>query len=95
MAHFLYIIYSKSIDKFYVGESTDVDFRLNQHNNHHFKMNFTKAANDWTIKLQFRCDSRNKAIFLESFIKRMKSRKFIEKLINKPEILNDILSKKG
>ncbi|CAN0382056.1 unnamed protein product, partial [Ectocarpus sp. 4 AP-2014] len=88
------IIYSESINKYYVGESPDVLLRLNQHNNHHFKMNFTKAANDWIVKLNFECDSRDNAVYLEKFIKRMKSRKFIEKVIRNPGILQDILDKR-
>jgi len=30
--HFVYIIYSKKIDKYYVGETPDVANRLLQHN---------------------------------------------------------------
>lgn len=92
--HFLYIIYSQNLDKFYVGETADVKHRLESHNNHAFKNAYTKAANDWKAKLNFKCDNRENAIFLERFIKRMKSRKFIKKIIENPQILNDILSKK-
>jgi len=92
--HYLYIIHSKSIDRYYVGESPDVINRLDQHNSHYFKKGYTKAANDWEIALSRECNSKEEAIFLEKFIKRMKSRKIIEKIIRKPEILDEILSKK-
>lgn len=92
--HFLYIIYSQKLDKFYVGESQNVEQRLFLHNTHSFKKAYTKAANDWKIKLSFECNCRKDAIIIEKFIKKMKSRNFIVKVINQPQILNDILSKK-
>ncbi|APG61050.1 GIY-YIG nuclease family protein [Christiangramia salexigens] len=92
--HYLYIIYSKSLNKYYTGESPDVEHRLQQHNSHYFKNNFSKGANDWVIKLKFEINSKDDAIFLEGFIKRMKSRKFIEKILHDPAILKQILSEK-
>jgi putative endonuclease len=92
--HYLYIIYSESKDKYYVGETNDPEFRLKLHNQHAFDKSFTKIAEDWQLKLNYDCQNRSDAIYLEKFIKRMKSRKFIQKIIDQPEILNDILSKK-
>lgn len=91
--HFLYILYSEKLDKYYTGETPDPDIRLDLHNNHHFKKSFTNAADDWTIKLAFQTDSKENAVFLESFIKRMKSKKFIEKIIQNPSLLTEILEK--
>jgi len=92
--HYLYIIYSSSLDKFYTGETTDIQERLHKHNQHTYQKAFTKAADDWEVKLQKRCQNKDDALYLEQFIKRMKSKKFILKIIQKPEILDDILSKK-
>ena len=94
MIHFLYVLHSKSKDKYYIGETTDVNFRLNIHNSHGFKNSFTKIADDWTIVLQFECKDRNEAIYLENFTKRMKSKKFIQKIIDDKNILSDIIFKK-
>ncbi|WP_273275245.1 GIY-YIG nuclease family protein, partial [Maribacter polysiphoniae] len=71
-----------------------LEVRLEQHNQHHFKKNFTKAAEDWTIALSKKCTSKEDALYLEKFIKRMKSKKFIQKVIEKPEILDDLILKK-
>jgi len=92
--HYLYIIYSETIRKYYVGETPNVEIRLIQHNTHHFKTNFTKVANDWKISLKCPCQNRAEALFLEKFIKRMKSKVFIEKVIKNSEILSDILKSK-
>ncbi|MEO8516560.1 MAG: GIY-YIG nuclease family protein [Flavobacterium sp.] len=94
MTHFLYILFSKSKDKYYIGETSDVDFRLNLHNSHNFKNNFTKIADDWSVVLQFECYDKNDALYLEAFIKRMESKKFILKIIDNKDILLDILAKK-
>ena len=92
--HYLYIIYSRSIDKYYVGETPDIKNRVEQHNKHYFKKGFTKSAEDWEIVLSKKCTSKNDAVYIEKFIKRMKSRKFIEKILKNDSILDDILSKK-
>ncbi|MFO8147399.1 MAG: GIY-YIG nuclease family protein [Bacteroidota bacterium] len=91
--HYLYIIFSETMKKFYIGETSDVENRLIQHNTHYFKTNFTKGAEDWIIKLKFPTKSKDEAVLLERFIKKMKSRKFIEKIISKPSILTEILEK--
>ena len=77
-----------------MGESPNLAIRLEQHNQHHFKKNFTKAAKDWKVVLCKKCKSKEDAIYLERFIKRMKSKKFIQKVIEDPKILDDILRKK-
>ena len=79
--HYLYCIYSKTIAKYYVGETPDLEIRLKQHNDHYFKTNFTKAASDWKALLQYPCPTKKDALVLEKFIKKMKSRDFIEKII--------------
>ena len=94
MSHFLYILHSKTSSKFYVGETHDVQERILKHNQHEYANAFSKIANDWTLAISFECNDRSEALFLERFIKKMKSKIFIEKIIQNPEILSDILSKK-
>ncbi len=94
MKHWVYILYSDSANKYYIGESSDPNNRLQQHLAHHFKTNFTKIADDWNLVLEKELPLKEDAVYLEKFIKRMKSKRFIEKIIDNPEILDDILSKK-
>ena len=91
--HFLYILYSTIKDKFYVGETHDVLGRIEKHNTHSYENSFTKIASDWKLVLKFECANKTNALYLEQFIKKMKSKKFIEKIILNPEILEDILFK--
>ncbi|MDB4291935.1 GIY-YIG nuclease family protein [Maribacter sp.] len=61
--HYLYIIYSQTIDRYYIGESPDVINRLDQHNSHYFKKGYTKAAQDWKIVLSAKCENKGCPIF--------------------------------
>ena len=92
--HFLYILYSTELNRYYVGESEKPYFRVKLHNAHHFKRAFTNAADDWELTLVYQVKNKTTALYLEKFIKKMKSKKFIEKIICKPSILEDILKKK-
>ncbi|WP_298115925.1 GIY-YIG nuclease family protein [Flavobacterium sp.] len=94
MSHFLYILYSKTSSKYYVGETHNVEERIFKHNQHEYSNSFSKIANDWKLVLFFECEDRTRALYLERFIKRMKSKLFIEKVIQNTEILSDILSKR-
>ena len=80
------------MDKYYTGETNNVPERIRIHNSHKNIKAFTKAASDWESKLIFKCETKNDAVYLERYIKRMKSRIFIEKVVDHPEILTDILS---
>jgi putative endonuclease len=79
--HYLYILYSKSLDKYYVGETSDITQRLNQHFSRFYKGSYTSQTDDWKKKLVIEFSTINQARKAEIFIKKMKSRKFIEQLI--------------
>ena len=81
MVFYLYIIYSPSLDQYYVGHTEDLDNRLFRHNNSGSKS--TKKANDWQLKYKETYDSRSTAIVRELEIKKKKSRKFLEALIQR------------
>lgn len=92
--HYLYILFSEKTDRFYTGETSHVENRMNQHRLHYFKSGFTKAAADWKLMLKYCCQNKKDALYLERFIKRMKSKAFIQKIIDNPKILEEILAKR-
>ena len=92
--HYFYIIYSKKVDRYYIGETNCLSERLRRHNSTISKKAFTKIAQDWEYALTYKTDSRRDALYLESLVKRMKSRKFIQKIISNQHILHDSLLKK-
>ncbi len=92
MKFFCYILYSKSINRFYVGYTTDLEERLKLHNTGYFKgRTYTRKSSDWELFLKIPCETIGQAVLLESRIKRMKSRKYIENLKKYPEMIEKIL----
>ncbi|GAB3657562.1 hypothetical protein GCM10028791_30050 [Echinicola sediminis] len=83
---FVYILYSRAIDKFYIGYTSDLDKRLDQHNHHVFKDSFTKRAKDWEIYFSICCTSEQQAKKIERHLKKNKSRKYLENLRQYPSI---------
>ncbi len=49
--NYVYILYSKSIDKYYIGEDKDIQERIEQHNLGFYNKAFTKQVSDWTLYL--------------------------------------------
>jgi putative endonuclease len=86
MPHYCYILYSAQLDKYYIGETTDLSNRIEMHNIGF--SSFTSKVNDWKLYLAIKCTDRPLALKIEAHIKRMKSRKYIENLKRFPEILN-------
>jgi putative endonuclease len=75
----IYIIYSKSSDRYYVGYTTDLSKRLVEHNSG--VSSYTSKCADWEVKYTEPFDDRESAIKREKEIKNKKSRKYIEWLI--------------
>ena len=83
--HFVYIIFSLQANRFYVGESAFPDGRLIEHNTGKYSGASTKMSSDWECKLLIKCKNRSEALIVERYIKKMKSRQFINSLINDSE----------
>ena len=79
----LYILFSETRKKYYVGITTEAtENRLKKHNESIYgKNSFTSTVNDWSVVLDLEVDSIEIARKMESYIKKMKSRKFIEKIV--------------
>ncbi|MCH7400430.1 GIY-YIG nuclease family protein [Belliella kenyensis] len=89
----VYILYSKSVDRYYIGYSIDMLSRLDQHNRHVFKGAFTDRAEDWEIFHTIVCMSERQAKLIEKHIKKNKSRTYLENLKKHPEISIKLLEK--
>jgi putative endonuclease len=77
---YMYIIYSVSLDQFYIGQTQNLEDRLFRHNNSGSKS--TKKAKDWVLKYTESFSTRSEAVQRESQIKKMKSRSYIESLVS-------------
>lgn len=90
--YFIYILYSKSSDRYYVGQSNDVVRRLEEHNTAD-KNSYTSRHRPWVVKAKYQVsDSLGEARKIENYIKRLKSRKVIEKLIEDEKEFEKILA---
>ena len=77
---FVYILFSESLDKFYVGStSTDLADRLRRHLSSH--SGFTTKVKDWRIVYSEPFPDKAQALKREKEIKAWKSRAMIAKLI--------------
>lgn len=56
--YYTYVLYSKEIDKYYIGSTQDVEERLKKHLSNH--SGFTGKVKDW------------KVVFLEEFVDQVK-----------------------
>ena len=78
---YIYILSSESADKYYIGHTDDVARRLNEHN-HSDRLTFTSKYRPWKLRAVYKCSFvRNEALSIERFIKKQKSRRLIERLI--------------
>jgi putative endonuclease len=77
---FVYIIYSKQKDLFYVGITQNIESRLYKHLSN--QSGFTSNAKDWILAYKELFNAKPEALQREKEIKAWESRLMIEKLIN-------------
>jgi len=81
---YTYILYSPSTDRYYTGHTgTTLEIRITRHNQGDNPS--TKSGIPWTLKFFKTFDTRSEAMTFENNIKRKKSRKYIEWLIQSDE----------
>ena len=78
---FVYILYSVSLDRFYIGStSRHVVERLQKHLSNH--SGYTAKAKDWKIVLTERYDNKPDALARELKLKSWKNKERIKQLIS-------------
>jgi putative endonuclease len=87
MQYSVYILYSEKFDRYYVGQTNNLENRFYRHNAGYVKS--TKPFKPWRLVGQINVEDRKTAVALESKIKRYKSRiKIQEIILDNPPILN-------
>lgn len=81
----VYILYSKKADSFYIGSCNDLKERLEQHRKKVFN-GFTSNEDDWQLFYSIDDLGYKQSRDIESHIKKMKSRKYIQNLVQYPEM---------
>ena len=74
-----YILYSKTIDAYYIGSTSNIEDRLKRYNSG--RSTYTKRGIPWTIVYRKEYETKSEAYRAELDIKSQKCRKYIEVLI--------------
>ncbi|NIV99622.1 GIY-YIG nuclease family protein [Candidatus Saccharibacteria bacterium] len=79
MKCFLYILYSRKLDRYYIGVSCNVEARLRAHNG--ASKGWTKRGRPWTLVYKKQFSDKKTAQQCERWIKKQKSKRFVQKLL--------------
>jgi len=82
MRFIVYILYSTKCDKYYVGQTANLEVRMEEHNIGKGGA-FSSSCLPWILVYQESFPSRREAVKREREIKNKKSRIYIEKLISR------------
>ena len=93
MDYTVYILYSKKLDKNYIGFTENLKQRLEFHLNNEEVRKFTYNADDWDLIFTLQCDSKKQGLCIESHIKSMKSKVYVQNLLRYPEMSTKLLEK--
>ncbi len=77
--HYVYILYSSGSDKYYVGQTSDVEQRLRHHNELSEK-SYTSRHRPWELRAVLEAPSRSAAMRMERHIKSYKDRDYLQEL---------------
>ena len=80
----VYIIYSSTADRYYIGQTENLKHRLQAHNSG--GVTSTKAYAPWELKYNESYNSRSEAMGREREIKARKSRRYLEELISQAQL---------
>ena len=72
----VYILFSKTRSRYYVGQTSDIVKRLERHNQG--KVPSTKTGTPWDLVLQIEVSSRSEAMLLENKIKKRGAKRYID-----------------
>jgi len=88
----VYILFSSTLNKYYIGSCENFGIRLQQHLQRSIKGSFTSSAIDWKLYLVITGLGFRQARAIESHIKRMKSKVYIQNLKKYPEIIQKLIA---
>ena len=80
MPFYVYILQSESADRYYVGQTKDLQKRLAYHNSNYSLS--LRNRGPWRLVHSEEYNTRSEAVRRELYIKRQKDRKFIEALMS-------------
>jgi putative endonuclease len=85
MTYYVYILFSDSLAKHYIGQTNNLEKRLHIHNSGCEK--FTKKGMPWSVKFYVELDTRSDAMKLEKKLKNFKSNRLLNDWIEKMKVV--------
>lgn len=79
--YFVYAIYNKEFDKIYIGQTQNINERLNLHNNHTFKGYTSRFQGEWKLIYKESVATRSEALKREKQLKSFRGREFVKTYI--------------
>jgi putative endonuclease len=83
MSHFVYILYSESLDMFYKGQTKDLSDRIKRHNMNQEKA--TQNGGPWALVWSTKKPTRSSAMILERKLKNLSRKRLIDFILKYPE----------
>jgi len=83
MSYTVYILYSISVDRYYVGQTSNLEDRLKRHNQGRSK--YTKSGIPWKLMYKESFETRSEAMAREKKIKSSESRDQLRSYIHTTE----------
>jgi putative endonuclease len=90
---FVYILFSKKLNRFYIGSSDNFLKRLEEHNDIKYEDAFTAKGIPWELFFVINCNSSTQAYQIEKHIKNMKSTNYTRNFLKYPEIADKLIEK--
>ena len=82
---FVYILYSESADRYYIGQTNNLADRVKRHNLE--QVVSTKSYVPWELRFSLEVPTRKDAVKVERYLKNLKSRERLENWIHRKESL--------
>lgn len=79
--YFIYAIYNKQSNKFYIGQTQDLYERLRLHNEHVFKGYTSRFPGKWELIYKESVATRSEALKREKQLKSYRGREFLKNRI--------------
>ena len=74
----VYVIYNETANKFYIGQSNDIEKRIELHNSHLFKGYTASFVGKWKLLYREEYITRSEALVREKQLKSFRGREFVK-----------------
>ena len=80
MPFYVYILHSEEMDRYYIGQTANLDKRIERHNKGYVKS--TKGYRPWQLVYYEKYESRSESMERERYLKSLKSKIALKELVD-------------